>query len=118
MYIRRCNAQSGKIATGKKKAARTKWKGTLAGDTFQTWHPYIDVFGCGEWYQDAPHFSITKEQKVQYANRFAYDDPKEIAKRYHAGRMTPKRIQRGIECDDQYFTCNKGSASSHSLLYL
>ena len=76
------------------------------------------MFGCGEWYQDAPHFSITKEQKAQYANRFASDDSKKIAKQYHAGKMTPKRIQKGIECDDQYFTCNKGSASSRSLAYL
>ena len=114
----RCKAKTGKNATAQKKVPRRKWKDTLAGDTFQTLYPYIDVFGCGEWWQDAPHFSITNEQEAQYANRFAFDDPKKIAKQYHAGRMTPKRIQRGIECDDQYFTCNKGSASSRSLAYL
>lgn len=99
------------------KTTRKTWKGTLAGDTFQALHPYLDVFNCGEWYQDAPHFSITIEQKRQFADRHNCDDPKRIAMQYHAGKLTAKRIQRGIELDDQYFTCNKASASGLSLVY-
>lgn len=102
----------------KAKSPRKTWKGTLAGDTFQALHLYLDVFNCGEWYQDAPHFSITNEQKRQYADRYNSSDPKRVAMLYHAGRLNAKRIQRGIERDDQYFTCNKSSASSLSLVYL
>ena len=118
MYYSLCSSEKVKKSTSKKKAPRTKWKGTLAGDTFQTLLPYLDVFTCGEWYQDSPLFSIPKAVKDQYANRFDYDHPADIIKKYHAGRLTAKRVQRGIERDDQYFTCNKGLHSSLSLLYL
>ena len=102
----------------KKKSPRKTWKGTLAGDTFQVLHPYLDLFTCGERYQDSPHLSIPNWLKAEYADRHNSSDPKRVAMQYHAGRLNAKRIQRGIEFDDQYFTCNKASASSLSLVYL
>jgi hypothetical protein len=96
-------------ATSKNK--RRQWKNTLAGDTFQTFHPYIDIFGCGEWWDDAPHWSITDEVREAYRN----DPTGENAKRYHTGKLKAKRIDQGIQFDDQYYTCARQGLS---LLYL
>jgi hypothetical protein len=93
------------------KNKRRKWKNTLAGDTFQTFCPYIDIYGCGEWWQDAPHWSITDEVREAYRN----DPTGENAKRYHTGKLKPKRIDQGIQFDDQYYTCARQGLS---LLYL
>ena len=118
MYFSHSLSNNVSIRTAKKPSSRVKWTGTLAGDTFQALHLYLDIFNCGEWYQDAPHFSIPNDLKARFANRFAHDCPADIAKKYHAGKLTPKRVQRGIDRDDQYFTCNKASASGRSLIYL